>query len=260
MKDATQSGKMEMDTEIVLGKKITVITFAVHKQSAKYFIGVQIARLLKRQTFNMYRSMKSKRIRVVRASPDQIKFLLKLGVVPRNTHSVTLVPYQDGLEFIADHWKREPPANVVPTAENDNVDPSVYVGYLEQCASVSLLLLSFADGDNSKSFKSSQSECAQPMGKRVVENQSLPSEELSSSSCKPLAVKIPHSAAGCFPVAPQLQQQMYYAPENQHNFQRYAQYNSEANEFYDRNYYVPNTSNIHLLLSSPANNMTAPIY
>jgi hypothetical protein len=132
--------EMEIDHEVILGKKISIVTFFIQKQPIRYLIGVQIAKLLQRQTFNMYRSMKSKRTRVVRATQSQIKLLLDRGVVPRNTHSVTLIPYEDGLEYITNLIKRE--AIFVPSNKNPQ-DPAVQFAYLEQCAILSLCLLSF---------------------------------------------------------------------------------------------------------------------
>mmetsp|Transcript_15521 Transcript_15521/g.44019 ORF Transcript_15521/g.44019 Transcript_15521/m.44019 type:complete len:200 (-) Transcript_15521:295-894(-) len=161
MKEGMAGAAMTMSSEVIMGKKVTVITFTLGKRWYKYFIGVQVARLLKRQTFNMYRSMKSKRIRVIRASPDQIKHLLKVGVVPRNTHSVTLVPYKEALEFMADHWKREPPIPLAKAVPGKPLDATQYVGYLEATASISLLLLSYAGakGQGKRSSMQSMSMC-----------------------------------------------------------------------------------------------------
>jgi hypothetical protein len=68
----------------------------------KYLVGVQVARLLKRKTFNMYRCMKKKKIPIRRASPQEVEFLCSVKAVRSGTHSITLVPYADGLYFIAD--------------------------------------------------------------------------------------------------------------------------------------------------------------
>jgi hypothetical protein len=68
----------------------------------KYLVGVQIATLLKRETFNMYRSMKIKEIPIRRASPEEIDFLCKCGAVRGGTHSVTLIPLAEALYFMAD--------------------------------------------------------------------------------------------------------------------------------------------------------------
>lgn len=69
---------------------------------AKYVIGAQVASLLKRETFNMYRSLKIKKISIRRASPQEVSFLVKCEAVRVGTHSVTLIPHDEGLFFIAD--------------------------------------------------------------------------------------------------------------------------------------------------------------
>ena len=79
------------------GKRLSVVKF----QSAKYLIGVQIASLLQRETFNMYRSMKIKKINLIRATPEQVELLCNCSAVRFGTHSVTLIPYEAGLYFIA---------------------------------------------------------------------------------------------------------------------------------------------------------------
>lgn len=79
------------------GKKLSVVYF----DKQKFLIGVQIASLLKRETFNMYRSMKIKNIQIKRASPKQVDFLCECNAVRSGTHSITLIPYESGLYFIA---------------------------------------------------------------------------------------------------------------------------------------------------------------
>ena len=79
------------------GKKLSVVYF----DKQKYLIGVQIASLLKRETFNMYRSMKIKNIRIKRADPKQVDYLCECNAVRPGTHSVTLIPFESGLYFIA---------------------------------------------------------------------------------------------------------------------------------------------------------------
>lgn len=81
----------------VFGKKLSVVRF----QDDKYLIGVQVASLLQRETFNMYRSMKIKKINLVRATPEQVEQLCNCTAVRFGTHSVTLIPHEAGLYFIA---------------------------------------------------------------------------------------------------------------------------------------------------------------
>lgn len=85
------------ETTTAFGKKLTVVTI----DSQKYLIGVQIASMLKRETFNMYRSMKIKNIRIKRAAPEQVEYLCQCNAVRAGTHSVTLIPFDSGLYFVA---------------------------------------------------------------------------------------------------------------------------------------------------------------
>ena len=79
------------------GKKLSVVRL----EGEDYLIGVQIATLLRRETFNMYRSMKIKNIHIKRANPDHVDYLCKCNAVRPGTHSVTLIPYESGLYFVA---------------------------------------------------------------------------------------------------------------------------------------------------------------
>lgn len=81
----------------VFDSSLTVVDFG-----ERLLIGAQVATLLKRETFNMYRSMKIKRINIRRASPGEVAFLVKAEAVRVGTHSVTLIPLEKGLYFIAD--------------------------------------------------------------------------------------------------------------------------------------------------------------
>eukprot|EP01092_Planopodium_desertum_P000423 TRINITY_DN10637_c0_g1_i2.p1 TRINITY_DN10637_c0_g1~~TRINITY_DN10637_c0_g1_i2.p1 ORF type:complete len:312 (-),score=24.97 TRINITY_DN10637_c0_g1_i2:117-1052(-) len=88
--------------ELMFGKRLSILTW----RGQRYFVGVQVANLLKRETFNMYRSMKIKVIGLKRASPEQVEFLVKEKAVRSGTHSITLIPYDDGIYFIADAYTK----------------------------------------------------------------------------------------------------------------------------------------------------------
>jgi hypothetical protein len=89
--------------KILFYSQMSVISF---RADEKYLVGVQIAQLLHRKTFNLYRCMKKKKIALRRALPEEVEFLTNVGAVHSGTHSVTLVPYQEGLCFIADAYYR----------------------------------------------------------------------------------------------------------------------------------------------------------
>lgn len=89
--NASSSGQYAHELEEVFpGGRVSVFT----DEGKKYFVGVQLAALLKRETFNLYRSMKIKNVGVSRASHNQVSFLVKAGAVRPGTHSVTLVDYE----------------------------------------------------------------------------------------------------------------------------------------------------------------------
>jgi len=69
-------------------------------------IGVQIAYLLQRETYNLYRSMKVKNIQVLRATPEQVDFLLKTNVVKPGTRSITFIPFNQAVAYITDEIKK----------------------------------------------------------------------------------------------------------------------------------------------------------
>eukprot|EP01103_Thecamoeba_quadrilineata_P018785 TRINITY_DN7361_c0_g1_i1.p1 TRINITY_DN7361_c0_g1~~TRINITY_DN7361_c0_g1_i1.p1 ORF type:complete len:281 (-),score=43.88 TRINITY_DN7361_c0_g1_i1:63-905(-) len=72
----------------------------------KWYIGVEIANLLQRETYNLYRSMKVKNIPVRRATPEQVDFLLKINIVKPGTRSITLIPAEQALAFVSEELKK----------------------------------------------------------------------------------------------------------------------------------------------------------
>jgi len=85
------------------GRKLSILK----SDGEEFIIGVQVATLLKRETFNMYRSMKIKNIKLQRATPEQVEYLCNHNAVRSGTHSVTLIPYESGMYFIADVFYRQ---------------------------------------------------------------------------------------------------------------------------------------------------------
>ena len=79
------------------GEWLTVVLL----EGNQYLIGVEVAGLLQRETYNVYRSLKMKQVPLRRALPDQIDYLTRAKIVAVGTHSVTFVPYAEGLNFIS---------------------------------------------------------------------------------------------------------------------------------------------------------------
>merc|ERR1712232_839534 len=51
--------------------------------------------------------MKGRKIKIKRANSNQLEQFAKVGAVKNGTHSVTLVPYQQGLEFIQEVMEKK---------------------------------------------------------------------------------------------------------------------------------------------------------
>lgn len=92
------SVRAEYAVKSLFHSKMSVVTF----EGIHYLVGVQVARRLNRKTFNMYRCMKKKKIDIRRATQKEVDFLKGVGAVHAGTHSITLVPFKDGLCFAAD--------------------------------------------------------------------------------------------------------------------------------------------------------------
>lgn len=99
---AAPSNAHELE-EVPPGQKVSVASF----NNKKFFIGVQIAALLKRETFNLYRSMKIKHVSISRATHDQVLFLVKAGAVRSGTHSVTLLDYDACLTYLREEVSKK---------------------------------------------------------------------------------------------------------------------------------------------------------
>jgi len=106
--------------ENLFGKMFSVVSI----RDKKYLIGVQVAKLLNRETFNLYRSMKVKSIEVIRADPTQLEWLMKVGAVKRGTRSATLLGYIGGVEFVDAEVKKltTKPKQATSPVSSDNED------------------------------------------------------------------------------------------------------------------------------------------
>lgn len=88
---------MDFSSEFLYGKNMTIVDIWGHK----FFIGVQVAKLLRRETFNLYRSLKISGTEIIRCNPGQLELMLQLNKVKRGTRSVTLLSYDNTLAYIA---------------------------------------------------------------------------------------------------------------------------------------------------------------
>ena len=72
----------------------------------KYLIGVEISKLLQRETYNVYRSMRAKGIAPIRLENNNVGLFLKEQIVKYGTRSMTLIPYDAALEFIKEEMRK----------------------------------------------------------------------------------------------------------------------------------------------------------
>src|SRR4051812_28156643 len=82
------NGHLDHELQVIEGEELSVLV----ADGQRYLIGVQVAHLLKRETFNMYRSMKIKGVELLKAESDQVEYMISCGAVRSGTHSVTLIP------------------------------------------------------------------------------------------------------------------------------------------------------------------------
>eukprot|EP01097_Dermamoeba_algensis_P009784 TRINITY_DN7028_c0_g1_i1.p1 TRINITY_DN7028_c0_g1~~TRINITY_DN7028_c0_g1_i1.p1 ORF type:complete len:248 (-),score=50.80 TRINITY_DN7028_c0_g1_i1:241-984(-) len=95
--------EVKLSKKKIFGKHLNVIEL----DNKEYLIGRELAALLNRETFNMYRTMKVKRIEIRRANPEQVEYFAKVGAVRTGTHSVTLIPLTDGVRFVEEALERQ---------------------------------------------------------------------------------------------------------------------------------------------------------
>jgi len=95
--------EVKLSKRKLFGKQLNVIEL----DNKDYLIGRELAALLNRETFNMYRTMKVKRIEIRRANPEQVEYFAKVGAVRTGTHSVTLIPFADGVRFVEEALERQ---------------------------------------------------------------------------------------------------------------------------------------------------------
>eukprot|EP01103_Thecamoeba_quadrilineata_P002687 TRINITY_DN12598_c0_g1_i1.p1 TRINITY_DN12598_c0_g1~~TRINITY_DN12598_c0_g1_i1.p1 ORF type:complete len:397 (-),score=71.83 TRINITY_DN12598_c0_g1_i1:62-1252(-) len=88
--------------ETIFGENMLI----VHQDRRDWLVGVQVAVLLNRETYNLYRSMKNKGINMERASIQQIDQLLAQGLVKPGTRSITLIPLDQARSFILEDQQR----------------------------------------------------------------------------------------------------------------------------------------------------------
>lgn len=88
---------LENACQIMLDEHLTIIEL----EGSHYLIGIQLAKLIKSETSNMYRALKRMGFNTRRATPDQIHWIntLRLPLVGV-THSITFIKLQEALSYL----------------------------------------------------------------------------------------------------------------------------------------------------------------
>ena len=72
-------------------------------ESERFLLGIQLAKLLRRETSNLYRSLKRARIPLVRASSDQVRWINSLNLCfVQKTHSITFIPLRETIDYLTE--------------------------------------------------------------------------------------------------------------------------------------------------------------
>lgn len=73
----------------------------------EYLIGAQVCHVLFRETYNCYRSIKNKGIKIVKCDQDEVEVLVLKGLLQRGTHAATLIAYDEGKKFVKEELSRQ---------------------------------------------------------------------------------------------------------------------------------------------------------
>jgi hypothetical protein len=85
-----------LDAQRIYGKRVRVLRYL----GVDYFIGVDLAGALDRETFNVYRSLKMKKIPVVRLDLPAVDVLVRSNILTRGTRSATLLPVNEVVPWL----------------------------------------------------------------------------------------------------------------------------------------------------------------
>lgn len=68
-----------------------------------YLIGAQVAKALRKETYNLYRLLRSTRqTTAIKPTKEEMRHLVEQGVLHRSSKTASLIPYDDCVELFAD--------------------------------------------------------------------------------------------------------------------------------------------------------------
>ncbi len=80
-----------------LGKQLVLLSYGPNDQ---YLIGANVCNRFRKETFNLYRSLRVKGVDPCRGSELLLNYLLSRRTLKAGTRSVTLVPYNETLSLL----------------------------------------------------------------------------------------------------------------------------------------------------------------
>jgi hypothetical protein len=88
--------------------------------SRRFLVGSELCVMMQREPYNLYRSMLIRKVPMHRCEPMEIQSLVHFGIVQPGIHSVTLVNFSEGIEFIRKQLAKPPRTRPAPrTAKVD---------------------------------------------------------------------------------------------------------------------------------------------
>jgi len=97
-------GAFKLHNATVLNAVLPCVVY----EGKDYLVGVQVAHLIEKETFNMYRSLKRNGVTVLKGSPEIVQFLREAGIIG-HSHSVTLIPLEGTRKYLKKLFHNEIP-------------------------------------------------------------------------------------------------------------------------------------------------------
>lgn len=96
---APRVGIMRIERRRLLGREAVVV---VMENNTEYVIGSHLAQWVRRDPFNLYRSLRNRRIALQPASKEQLRLLLEKHCLKGSVRSATFVPLEEALDYCAE--------------------------------------------------------------------------------------------------------------------------------------------------------------
>jgi len=155
--------------------------------SKSYVLGSQLAELLNRETFNLYRSMRIRKMTIKKASRKQVCDLLKLGILICGARSASFIHISHAIKFISEEYgfnpahKRETKRNTRPKIKhNFSIDDSL------QCSTP------FEDCDAISSEDCNNHDQKESFGEALESSKSFAEKEVIKAGSSKVFRALPH--------------------------------------------------------------------